>query len=60
VEWVGSADGWGHYGLNVFKNRLVMIRNTRMGFFLDQSANPEAFLGEFPTGEATRDELQGE
>jgi len=31
-----------------------------MGFLMDQSAKPWASLGEFPTGEATQGELQGE
>ena len=35
----------GASSLNVFKTRLSMIRNTRMGFFMDQSANPWASPG---------------
>jgi len=43
----------GACSLNVFTTKLSMIRNTRMGFFMDQPAKPWASPGEFPTGEAT-------
>jgi len=46
--------------INAFKGWLDKIRETRMGFFMDWSAEPQASPVGFPAGEATQGELQGE
>jgi len=46
--------------IEVFKMSKGMTRIRLKYFFMDQSAKPSASLREFPTGEATQGELQGE
>ena len=46
--------------INAFKSSFSKIRETRMGFFMDWSAEPWASMVGFLTGEATQGEWQGE
>jgi len=50
----------GATSLNAFKNGLNKLRKTKIGFFMDWSAKPQASLVGVSASETTQGELQGE